>query len=231
MQHGVAKCNSSVFEKNKKCITDSVYRDIDHSSYHTVRISDIENFLLNKDDSSYKKISECFVKEDNQFEYLIYAFVAADKFHLHDAYHDLWMCFTYYGCYSNIGKNSKKLADYYFCRDSIHNNNKVFIKMFGQLRLIENTAQIVQNIRKSTETKKLKYNVLYGSIADYEQLKKIMYDKGNYERLLYYSYIMADRYQYEIAKKDIIDIINKFYKINDLGQFGCDILYFCEHFK
>jgi hypothetical protein len=70
-----------------------------------------------------------------------------------------------------------------------------------------------------------------GSISDYNKLKETLLKEGKYDYLLYYSYIMAERYKYNPAKKDIIDIINKAYKKYNLGGYGKEVVFFCSYFE
>ena len=71
---------------------------------------------------------------------------------------------------------------------------------------------------------------LMGNIGNYNQLKNHLIEKKP-EELLYYSYIMADRYDYEPARKDIIDVMEKGYKKYGLGKMGQDAKYFCSFFQ
>lgn len=49
--------------------------------------------------------------------------------------------------------------------------------------------------------KHIKIKALRGSIKDYERLKTLLNSTWQYGNLLYYAYIMADRYDYQSAKK------------------------------
>ena len=57
------------------------------------------------------------------------------------------------------------------------------------------------------------------------------YKGRKYVFLFYYSYIMADRYDYLPAKKDVIAIINRLYKEYHLEPIDKDTQYFCSFFK
>jgi hypothetical protein len=85
--------------------------------------------------------------------------------------------------------------------------------------------------RNKSSIADLKANSLMGSIQDYNKLKSVLLHEDQYDYLLYYSYIMAERYNYIPAKKDIIDIIDRAYKKYGLGKYGKDTQYFCSFFK
>ena len=84
---------------------------------------------------------------------------------------------------------------------------------------------------KSSEIQRLKAGSLNGSIENYVKLKEKLYNDRMYPFMLYYAYIMADRYDYQPAKEDVVTIINRFYRENHLEPIDKDTQYFCSFFK
>lgn len=203
---------------------------------HDTLIHRFQTFLRDGTETSYKKIDNWFMDEEDvsPFEVMIYAIVGADKYKLLASYKTLCGCFSFNERYCDIGDNSLTLTKYYYAKDTTHYH--IHKNYPNYLRKIKDISHIIwiNNIRGKKDKSKLyelKENILYGSINDYEKLKKVLCKNNQYECLLFYSYIMADRYHYNQAKKDIIYIVQKFYKDNNLGKLGEDAMFFCGFFK
>lgn len=192
---------------------------------------DIAKFMYHKDSNSLNALIGDFIIEKCEYDAFIYIMVAADVQKLQSAYSYLWRYFTANAWYSNVSDHSRHLAEYYFSKDSLFNQRQIHKKWFTVLRTAHSTSQIFRYCDKTNENALVRYHALYGSITDYELLKKQLFLANQHERLLFYSYIMADRYHYEKAKEDIIYIIHKFYEENDLGMIGEDTAYFCDCFR
>ena len=66
----------------------------------------------------------------------------------------------------------------------------------------------------------VKRNVLLkGSVTDYCDLKEIFSKVSNPEEILYYSVIMANKYNYVPANYDVYKELKQFFVRNNLGEF------------
>ena len=205
------------------------------------------------DDSIYNRCSEEFVSlikqpDEKQFieivnelsfadkytESLLYCLVAANKFEFDEAKIGFAFCLTYSLNIPNIGRNSKVIALYYLNKGgftSKHRSGKRVVERFESSSKDDIDLIVPKITSKSSVIQRLKAGCIMGSVDDYKSLKEKLYNDKKYVFLLYYSYIMADRYDYLPAKEDVIAIITRFYKENNLGPLDKDTKYFCSFFE
>lgn len=192
-------------------------------------INDVNLFMEKRSYNEFNNLRYLFRNADSQFEILLYAIIATDKFDIVPAYYEVACCLTNCLSYLTIGKHSKEMATHYL--EIGAQNNKICVDAYNSLDARRDNAKMWMPKRSGNTLVKLKTNSLMGSITDYNNLKKTLLKDNKYDYLLYYSYIMAERYDYTPAKKDIIDIINKAYKKYNLGEYGKETDFFCSFFK
>lgn len=191
-------------------------------------------------------------------ESLLYNLVAANKLGIDVAKMRVAFSLTYSLNIPNIGKNSKEIALHYLKKwesSTKHKRGKEIIGRF-EASSADDIEMVISSITddehqmiipaatdedhdmfypsityKSSEMKSQKVGCLKGSVEDYKKLKEMMYIAGMYPFMLFYAYIMADRYDYQPAKEDVVAIINRFYKENNLGPLDKDTQFFCSFFK
>ena len=192
--------------------------------------SDIDSFIVNKTPESFKNLWYHYNEADLLFEILFFAFVAADKFEITKGYLEIAGCLTNYFTYMSIGGHSKEIATHYLRKGA--NKSKSCAETYKSLSFVKQDAKLwLPEKHKGNSILTLKVNSLLGNIDDYIKLKKYLIENNQSELLLYYSYIMADRYNYKPANKDINDIFKINYQKYGLGTFGEDTKYFCCFFQ
>ena len=191
-------------------------------------------------------------------EPLLYSLVAANKLGIDVAKMGVACYLTYSLSIPNIGKSSKEIALLYLkewesCTK--HKRGKEIIERFEALSnddiemvisaiKSDDHEMVIPTIKnddhemiyptitnKSSEMKCLKVGCLKGSVEDYKKLKEMMSNNRMYPFMLYYAYIMADRYNYQPAREDVVTIVNRFYRENHLEPIDKDTQYFCNFFK
>jgi hypothetical protein len=192
------------------------------------------NLIRHPNEKQFLEIITDLNFADKYPESLLYNLVAADKFGFETAKSGIACCVTQSLSSPNMGKNSKDMALFYL------KNGEFSIKFKRGKQIIDTLESLSTDIteiivpkitNKSTEIQRLKASSLKGSVEDYKKLKEIMSTDEMYAFMLYYSYVMADRYGYEPAKKDVVDIIDRFYKEYNLEPIDKDTKYFCSFFK
>ncbi len=193
---------------------------------------DINLFIKNRDQKSYSNLLVKFQDADVYWESLLYMLVAANQFKINNANIEIINCVSDGLSNPYITEHSRAIGLYYLNKWK-YKDSKFYNRV---CRVFNNssshsTAINVPNINsKSSDILKIKANCLNGSIDAYCELKAHLYWSPMYGILLYYAFIMADRYYYSPAKFDIIDIINRFYRENELGEPDEGIKYFCDFF-
>ena len=76
--------------------------------------------------------------------------------------------------------------------------------------------------------KEIKSEVIKGNSNSYDILKKTLVENEEEDYLLYYAYLMSDRYGYAPARKDIISVIEKAFKKYKLGAIDPETQYFID---
>lgn len=192
-------------------------------------VDDVNSFMLKKTSDEFNNLCYFFQNADSQFEILLYAIIATDKFDIAYGYYQIACCLTNCLSYLSIGKHSKEMASHYLKIGS--QKDDLCAEAYNSLDKRKDNAKMWIPKRNKSSIADLKANSLMGSIQDYNKLKSVLLHEDQYDYLLYYSYIMAERYNYIPAKKDIIDIIDRAYKKYGLGKYGKDTQYFCSFFK
>lgn len=192
------------------------------------------SLIKNPNEKLFFELENEFDYADNNSELLLYYLVAANKLGLDVAKIRVANCLTQSLSCPNIGKNSREIALFYLKKwesSTKHKRGKEIIERFESL-LTDEGKTIVPVIKdKSSEIQRLKAGSLNGSIENYVKLKEKLYNDRMYPFMLYYAYIMADRYDYQPAKEDVVTIINRFYRENHLEPIDKDTQYFCSFFK
>ncbi len=192
------------------------------------------NLLKHPDENHFFELENEFVYADESSESLLYNLVAANKLGIDVAKIRVANCLTLSLSNPYIGKNTKEIALFYLKKwesSTKHKRGKQIIERFESSSKDEAEFIVPVITRKSTNIQRLKVGSLKGSTDDYNKLKELMSTDEMYVFLLYYSYIMADRYDYLPAKKDVVTIIYRFYKEYNLAPIDKDTEYFCRFFK
>lgn len=233
-----AGCTNNVRQSERNKVDDPINVMIEESadddSIYYLCSEKFKSLIVNPDDKHFFDLENDFFYTDEYNEFLLYSLAAANKLGLDVAKIRVACCLTESLSNPDIGKNSKKIALLYL------NNGKFITKHKRGKQIIERLESsskedidlITPKITsKSSVIQRLKAGCLKGSVDDYRSLKEKLYNDKKYAFLLYYSYIMADRYDYLPAKKDVIAIITRFYKENGLGSLDKDTKYFCSFFE
>lgn len=194
--------------------------------------SDVDSFMTCRTKESFYNLDKRYDMADKTNELLFYAIVAADKFNISHAYYNISGSLTNYFSYMSISIHSKEIATHYLLKGS-KKGDKACTEVYEAIdQHIKKELQklFLPENDKGNSIVAYKAKSLMGNIDDYNQLKNHLIEKKP-EELLYYSYIMADRYDYEPARKDIIDVMEKGYKKYGLGKMGQDAKYFCSFFQ
>lgn len=195
--------------------------------------SDIKDFIKGRDKESYVNIRNKFLRADVWQENLLYALIAADKFGIVVANMDIAQSLSEGLSNVDVSTNSKKIALFYLEKwknKSEHKRSVEIYQAFKAKKKSPSNLTLPSISSQSTDILKQKVLCLNGSVDAYCELKTQLYNSSMYGVLLYYAFIMADRYNYKLAKADIIDIINRFYKEYKLGKPGDVTKYFCDFF-
>ena len=192
-------------------------------------VNDVKIFMLKKTSDEFYNLCYFFQNADSQFEILLYAIIATDKFNIAYGYYQIACCLTNCLGYLSIGKHSKEMASHYLKIGS--QKEELCAEAYNSLNKRKDYAKMWIPKKNKNPTAELKANSLMGSIKDYNKLKNVLLNEDQYDYLLYYSYIMVERYNYIPAKKDIIDIMDKAYKKYGLGKYGKDAEFFCSYYK
>lgn len=185
----------------------------------------IESLIKFPDTKHFYELIDEFINADVYSESLLYCLVAANKLGIDEAKIRVASCLSESLSNPNVGKNSKELSLEYLKKwesSTKHKRGKQIIERFKSLPKNDTLISIPTINHKSPEIQLLKTSSLKGNVEDYKKLKEKMYNDEMYVFLLYYAYIMADRYSYVPAKKDIIDIINRFFCEHNLGDVDDD---------
>jgi len=191
---------------------------------------DVDAFITSRTLESYENLCFRYLKSDLVFEEFFFDIVAVDKFKIPKGYYNLAGCLTNYFSYLSIGHHSKEIATFFLkkgaknsalCRETLQSlsfGNREIDKLWTPDYNHENTILY------------LKAKSLMGDIDSYKRLKKILIETNQSEHLLYYSYLMVDRYDYKPAGGDFIYVLKENYKKYDLGELGEDANYLCSFY-
>ena len=227
-------------------------------SVYKLCIQKMARLIKNPSEKQFFELENEFVYADDYSESLLYNIVAANKLGIDVAKMRVAFSLTYSLNIPNIGKNSKKIALHYLKKWESCTKHKRGKEIIGRFEassdddiemvisaITDDEHQIIIPAAtdddhemiyptityKSSEMKCQKVGCLKGSVEDYKKLKEMMYNAGMYPFMLYYAYIMADRYDYQPAKEDVVTIINRFYRENHLEPIDKDTQYFCSFFE
>ena len=219
---------------NKDCTEkDSVYdkvlkQKVALSLNRPPSVDDVNVFMKNRTYDDFENLCQKFINADLLFEEMIYALVAVDKFNISKGYYQLAFCLTDGFSNSKVSQHSYEMASHYLSigtktgDDSSKNGQKTL------KHIAENKELLKPGISDKNSILNLKHNTLSGSISDYKELKKQLYDNNQHATLFYYAFIIADRFGYDQAKQDLLHILSVFYKDNYLGDLGVEAVYFCD---
>lgn len=207
--------------------------NIDSSYYHLCS-EKFESLIKHPDDKHFHELMNEFHYADEYSESLLYCLVASNKLGIDVAKIRVASCLSESLSNPNVGQNSKDLSLSYlkkWASCTKHKRGKQIIERFESLTMNENQIRVPTITYNSSETQRLKAGSLKGSVEDYKKLKEKMSNDEMYVFMLYYAYIMADRYAYSPAKKDVITIVNRFYREHNLGPIDKDTQSFCNLFE
>jgi len=192
------------------------------------------NLIKNPNDKHFFEFENVFVYADDYSESILFNLAAANKLGLGVAKIRVANRLTQSLSNPYIGKHSKEIALFFlkkWASSTKHKRSKQIIERFELISADETEFIVPVTTYKSSKIQCLKAGALKGSTEDYEKLKEIMSNDEMYAFFLYYAYVMADRYDYEPAKKDVVSIINRFYRDYNLEPIDKDTQYFCSFFR
>ncbi len=193
-----------------------------------------EDLMKHPDDKRYYALENAFSSSDIYSESLLYSLVAANKLGVDVAIIRVANCISEELSNPTIGKNTKEISLYYlkkWASRTKYKRAKLIVENFDTMSIKDRGIIVPAITYKSSEMQCLKAGCLKGSINDYKKLKEMMSNDRMYAFMLYYAYIMADRYNYLPAKEDVVTIITRFYREYNLGPIDKDTQYFCSFFK
>ncbi len=232
---GVNRIYSSNTSKDTFSILDNEKDEVwNLGEKYQLKESDINDFIKGRDKESYDTLMNKFICSDVYLENLLYALVAADKFGIVVANMDIALSLSEGLSNVDVSTNSKKIALFYLEKWKNKSEHKRSVEIYQAFKAKENSPSnlsVPSISSQSTEILKQKALCLNGSVDAYCELKSQLCNSPMYGILLYYAFIMADRYNYKPAKADIIDIIERFYKEYKLGKPDVETKYFCDFFK
>lgn len=228
--------NVQITEQTKNIEPISSIKDeaLDPDSIYSLCLKKFDNLMKHPDEKHFFELENEFEYADGFSELLLYYLVAANKLGLDVAKIRVANSLTQSLSNPNVGKHTKEIALFYLKKwesSTKHKRGKWIIERFESSSADKTEFDVPEITNKSTDMQRLKVGSLKGSTSDYNKLKELMSNDGMYTFLLYYSYIMADRYDYLPAKKDVVTIIDRFYKEYSLGPVDKDTEYFCSFFK
>lgn len=226
----------------KHPLTRKETRSIPDHSYPSKEL--VDSFMIFRDKKHFENLCSQFDFADNGSECLLYSLVAVCDFNISRAKYKLAENLTDYFIHPNLGKHSKEISQHYFNEWKIENKDdqnlqrKSFAKYLSKIQAnyaSDDEASKELFIPKiestSSETRKLKARSLEGSVDDYNRLKSILYKDDMYGILFYYSYVMADRYDYAPAKEDMTNVLERFHKQYGLPNPKVNMSFFMNFFK
>lgn len=229
--NNVQRINSN---KNNESASHELYVVADNDSVYNHGLELFEDLIKNPDEKRYYALENVFLYADIPSELLLYSLVAANKLGLEVAMIRVANYISESLSNPNIGKNTKEISLFYlkkWASRTKYKRAKHIIDVFDSLSTNDSGIIVPAINYKSSEMQRLKAGSLKGSIEDYKKLKERMSNDKTYAFMLYYAYVMADRYNYLPAKGDVVTIINRFYKEHNLGPIDKDTEYFCSFFK
>lgn len=185
---------------------------------------DINLFILQRGEN-YRLLERKFEKADYWGESLLYKLIAANKFKIVGANYDIASLLSDIFSKPDFSRHSKDIVLHYINKAE---NTPFGMKQIDRFKKMERKGDPLWGANKKGKTpvEKLKYAVLNGNRDSYDKLKKELYERNEEERLLVYAYLMADRYNYDPARKDIVSIIEKAFWKYGLGEIDDDTQYF-----
>lgn len=205
-----------------------------NSVYYSHCLEKFAHLIETPSNKQFFELENVFNEADDYSESLLFNLVAANKFGLDVAKIRVANCLSESLSNPNIGKNSKKISLYYLRKwesRTKHKRGKQIIERFESMPTNKTGIRVSKINYRSSEIQRLKAGCLKGSTKDYEMLKKKMFNVEMYAFMLYYAYIMYDRYNYMPAKKDVIAIIKRFFREYNLEPIDKDTQYFCSFFE
>lgn len=187
---------------------------------------DINLFIIQRGEH-YWLLTRKFEKADYWGEALLYELIAANKFKIVEASYDIASRLSDMFSKPDVGKHSKDIV-LHFANKNKKGGNTYVISQIEHFKKMEGKGEPLfgANGQGKTPIKKLKLEVLNGNRNSYDILKKKLYEKNEEERLLIYAYLMADRYNYSPARKDVVSIIENAFKKYGIGEIDSDTQYF-----
>ena len=220
--------------KDNESVSQELTEVADNESVYKHSSELFKDLIKHPDNKRYYALENSFLYADIPSELLLYSLAAANKLGVEVATIRVANYISESLSNPNVCKNTKEISSYYlrkWASRTNHKRAKQIINIFDSLSSNERNLIIPTINNKSSEIQRLKVGSLKGSIEDYEKLKERMFNSKMYSFMLYYAYIMADRYNYLPAKEDVLTIINRFYKEYNLGPIDKDTEYFCSFFK
>ena len=228
-------CTDNVHPQKSNNPSHSLEPDnITDADYYRHCLEKFTQLIKTPDNIQFFELEYVFNEADEYSESLLFNLVVSNRLGLDVAKIRVACCLSESLSNPNISKNSKEISLYYLKKwesSTQHKRGKQIIERFESIPTNETGIRFPKITYKSSEIQRLKVGCLKGVTKDYEKLKEKMSNDTMYAFMLYYAYIMADRYNYQPAKEDVITIIKRFYAEYNLGSLDKDTRYFCSFFE
>lgn len=197
------------------------------SAYETEAPSqnDIDLFISQRG-KNYELIKMKIDYGSHRKEVLLYSLIAANKFQINQANYDIASILSDIFSKTDVGKHSKEMVLHFFDKAK---SSRMRTSQIEHFKKMEDTGEDLFDTKRNNieyiET--IKAEVVKGNSHSYDDLKKTLVENEE-DYLLYYAYLMSDRYGYAPARKDIISVIEKAFKKYKLGAIDPETQYFID---
>ncbi|MDE5986305.1 MAG: hypothetical protein K2H16_03365 [Prevotella sp.] len=182
------------------------------------------SFFKNRDEKSFVTLMDSYFYEDVYGEGLAYAIIAANRFNIPKANSYVYLLLTDFGTCKALDKRTEQMAMHYI-RRGISVKDKESERIMKRVEQNKRNGIVTENgnVRHpqrdaSKGILEIKRQVLNGKEAYYKALKD-SFGKSPYpEGFLFYSVVMANRFDYVPANFDVYKGLVDAYSKNHLGQ-------------
>lgn len=183
-----------------------------------------KNFLESRDDKSFVTLADAYFYEDIYGEGLIYAIIAANRFNIPRGNGYVYLFLTNFGACKELDERTEKMAIHYLKRGILakDENSEQLMKcnmqdkkdkVIAKKGIIPCSSENVIN-----DVLEIKKQVLNGNVKYYKILKDL-FNKNPYSgEFIFYSIMMANRFDYVPANYDVYRGMIDAYSNNHLGH-------------
>lgn len=187
-----------------------------------------KNFLENRDDKSFETLADAYFYEDVYGEGLIYAIIAANRFGIPRGNGYVYLFLTNFGACKELDERTEKMAIHYLKRGILakDENSEQLMNNLEQCNMQDKKDKVIAKkgiIQCSSENvinniQEIKKQVLNGNVKYYKVLKDL-FNKNPYSgEFVFYSIMMANRFDYVPANYDVYKGMIDAYSNNHLGH-------------